>query len=131
MAKRVQDGHRIITTNAFICQLIQIEKSLIYNKCILCYNHIYHFFKEGKKMKQKTKKSFLAAAMIGLVRLIYPKTKIEGLENLPDEPVIIVGNHCQIHGPICCELFLPKNSFTWCASEMMQLKQVMKYLYQD
>lgn len=82
-------------------------------------------------MKQKTKKSFLAAAMIGLVRLIYPKTKIEGLENLPDEPVIIVANHCQIHGPICCELFLPKNSYIWCTAQMMHLKDVPSYAFSD
>ena len=28
------------------------------------------------------------------VKVCYPKNQVEGIENLPDEPVIIVGNHC-------------------------------------
>ena len=30
-----------------------------------------------------------------LVKLFYPKIQVVGAEKLPDEPVIIVGNHCQ------------------------------------
>ena len=30
------------------------------------------------------------------VKICYPKIQVEGIENLPDEPVIIVGNHCQM-----------------------------------
>lgn len=33
------------------------------------------------------------------VKVFYPKTHVEGVVNLPDEPVIIVGNHCQMNGP--------------------------------
>ncbi|MBR3592905.1 MAG: hypothetical protein IKL46_08640 [Clostridia bacterium] len=65
------------------------------------------------------------------MRLVYQKTEIIGLENLPDEPCVIVGNHSQIHGPIACELYLPENYYTWCASQMMKLKEVPAYTYKD
>ena len=54
-----------------------------------------------------------------------------GLENLPDSPCAIVGNHAQLNGPIACELFLPDNCYTWCAGQMMTLKDVPAYAYED
>lgn len=66
-----------------------------------------------------------------MVRAFYPKTEIVGLENLPDEPCVIVGNHTQIHGPITGELFFPDNCYTWCASSMMKLSEVPAYTYKD
>ncbi len=65
------------------------------------------------------------------LRLFYPKTKVKGLENIPSEPCIIVGNHAQMHGPIVCELYLPDNYYTWCAAEMMSFKEVPHYAYKD
>ena len=53
------------------------------------------------------------------------------MENLPDEPVVIVGNHTQMHGPIVCELYFPDNCYTWCAGQMMKLKEVPEYAYTD
>lgn len=67
----------------------------------------------------------------GLVRLFYPKIQVVGEENLPREPVILVGNHSQMHGPIACELYAPGRHFTWCAGQMMALKEVPAYAYQD
>lgn len=66
-----------------------------------------------------------------LVKTFYPKTKVVGAENLPQEPALIVGNHSQMHGPIACELYMPGEHYTWCAGEMMQLKEVPGYAYQD
>lgn len=77
------------------------------------------------------KKSRLFRFIKYIVRLVYQKTEIVGLENLPDEPCVIVGNHSQIHGPIACELYLPENYYTWCASQMMKLKEVPAYAYKD
>ena len=77
------------------------------------------------------KKSLLFRFIKYLVRLVYQKTEIIGLENLPDEPCVIVGNHSQIHGPIACELYFPENYYTWCASQMMKLKEVPAYAYKD
>lgn len=66
-----------------------------------------------------------------LVKLFYPKMEVAGAENLPKEPVIIVGNHAQMHGPIASELYLPMEHYIWCASQMMHLKEVPAYAYQD
>ena len=66
-----------------------------------------------------------------LVQLCYPRIRVEGAENLPDAPCIIVGNHAQMHGPICCEFYLPGKRRIWCAGEMMELKAVPPYAYKD
>jgi len=66
-----------------------------------------------------------------LVAVFSPKMEVVGAENLPDEPVIIVGNHAQMYGPIACELYLPDNVYTWCAGQMMELKEVPAYAFED
>lgn len=66
-----------------------------------------------------------------LIWLFYPKTAIEGLENLPDEPCIIVSNHCQMRGPIICEIYMPGDHDTWCAGQMMHMKEVPGYAFED
>lgn len=66
-----------------------------------------------------------------LVKVCYPKIEVVGAENLPDEPVVVAGNHTQMNGPIACELYFPGNRYTWCAGEMMHLKEVPGYAYQD
>lgn len=66
-----------------------------------------------------------------LVRFFYPKTEVIGEENLPDEPVIAVGNHCQMNGPIVSELYYPRRRYTWCAFQMMELHEVPDYAYAD
>ena len=71
------------------------------------------------------------AALLRMLRFFYPKMELVGMENLPDEPVILAGNHCQMHGPIACELYFPENRFTWCAGQMMHLKEVPEYAFQD
>ncbi len=65
------------------------------------------------------------------VRLVYPKTEVVGLENLPDEPCLVVSNHCQMHGPIAAELYFPGSHYIWCAGEMTHLRQVPEYAYRD
>ncbi len=66
-----------------------------------------------------------------LVWLFYPKLKVEGIENLPGEPAIIAANHSQMNGPIACELYFPGDRYTWCAGQMMHLKDVPAYAFQD
>lgn len=77
------------------------------------------------------KTSVLFRIIKWLVRLFYPRIQVEGLENLPDEPVIVVGNHSQMHGPIACELYFPGKQYTWCAGQMMHLKEVPGYAFRD
>ncbi len=65
------------------------------------------------------------------VRVFYPKMDVAGVENLPEEPAIIVGNHTKMNGPIACELYFPTERYTWCAGEMMHVKEVPAYAFQD
>lgn len=68
----------------------------------------------------------------GLIRLFYPKITAEGIENIPNEPSLIVANHCKMNGPIISELYFPdSNNYTWCAGDMMHLKDVPTYAYKD
>ncbi len=82
-------------------------------------------------MNENKKKPWLFKVIKYLVRLFYPKIEVVGQENLPKEPVIIVGNHTQMNGPIACELYFPDNCYTWCAGQMMKLKEVPEYAYTD
>ncbi len=77
------------------------------------------------------KKSFLFFMIKKILYLCYPKTEIEGLEHLPKEPCILVGNHAQIHGPIVGELYFSEDTLIWCAGQMMNLKEVPNYAFQD
>lgn len=81
---------------------------------------------------QKKRISPLYRIIKWLVWVFYPKTEIVGAENLPaDEPVILVGNHTQMNGPIISELYIPGRHYTWCAGEMMELREVPAYAYRD
>ena len=80
---------------------------------------------------EKRKISPLYRVIRALVWLFSPKMKTEGVENLPEEPAIIVGNHTQMYGPIACELHLPLRRYTWCAGQMMHWREVHAYAYED
>ncbi len=82
-------------------------------------------------MLEKKKTSVLYRIIKWLVWLFYPKMEVVGTGNLPDEASIIVGNHTQMNGPIACELYFPGNRYTWCAGQMMHLKDVPEYAFQD
>jgi len=75
--------------------------------------------------------SLLFRVIKWLVRVFYIKYEVEGLENLPDEPCIVVGNHTQMHGPLASELYFPGHSYTWCTGQMMELKEVPGYAFED
>lgn len=66
-----------------------------------------------------------------VVWVCYPYTRIVGVQNLPDESCIVVGNHAKTNGPVACELYFPVERYTWCNGEMMHLKEVPEYTYQD
>ncbi len=80
----------------------------------------------------ETKKTSVPYRIIkGLVWVFYPKLEVVGTENLPEEAAIIVGNHTQMNGPIAAELYCPGKHYTWCAGQMMHLKEVPEYAFQD
>ncbi len=76
------------------------------------------------------KKSCLFSFIRKIIYWIYPKYRVEG-EEIPKEPVILVGNHAQIHGPLGCEFFFPERTYSWCAGQMMNLKEVPEYAFRD
>lgn len=80
---------------------------------------------------EEKKTSLLFKFIRGLVRLFYPPVKTEGTENIPEEPVIFVANHCHMHGPIVGELYMPGKPYIWCAGQMMHLEDVPDYAFRD
>ena len=85
----------------------------------------------SKKQSHKTISYRCFRVIRWLIDLFYPKVKLEGLEHIPQEPCLLVGNHCQMHGPILAELRLPGKRAIWCAGAMMELKEVPAYAYAD
>jgi len=77
------------------------------------------------------KGSLLFRLMIWIIRHVYHEPIITGMENLPEEPAIIVSNHAKTHGPIISQLFFPENSYTWCASQVMHLEDFPAYAFED
>lgn len=80
---------------------------------------------------EKKKTSTLFKIIKALVRFFFGKMEVVGLENLPENNTIIVGNHTQMNGPIAGELFMKDNCYIWCAGEMMNLKEVPQYAFHD
>ena len=66
-----------------------------------------------------------------IVGAVYPKMELVGLENLPEEPFVLVGNHSQAHGAIIAEERLPFDLYTWCNYQMMEKKEVCAYALED
>lgn len=77
--------------------------------------------------KKRKKKPLLFKFIRFIIRLFYKKRELVGVENLLDEPALIIGNHCQLHGPFTAELFFPTYKQIWCRGEMMNLKETPKY----
>ena len=77
------------------------------------------------------KTSILYRIIRFFVWLFTPRYRLEGEERLPDEPVILVGNHSQMNGPIVAELYMPRPRYTWCVGEMMDRKEVPAYAFHD
>jgi hypothetical protein len=62
---------------------------------------------------------------------MYPKTAVKGVDNLPEGPTVVVGNHAQMNGPIACQLYFPGKFSIWTAGEMVNLREVPEYAYRD
>lgn len=77
--------------------------------------------------EQKKKKPWFFRFAVKIIKLFYRKRKYIGIENLPEEPCIIIGNHSQIHGPLTTEIYYPRKKAIWCTWEMRELKEVPKY----
>ena len=78
-----------------------------------------------------SKSPLLYRLIYRVIWLVSPKYKLFGTENLPPEPCVIVGNHCQMYGPIAAEMYMPRAHYIWCIGEMMNRKEVPSYAFQD
>lgn len=83
-----------------------------------------------KELNDK-KSSWLYRVVRWFVWLFSPKYRIFGLENLPEEACVIVGNHSHMYGPVSAEIYTPGKHVTWCAGQMMQWKEAAVYAYSD
>ena len=79
---------------------------------------------------QDKKTTFIYRIIRWFVWLFSPKFRTVGLEKLPDEACIIVGNHSQMYGPIAAEIFLPGRHEIWCAGQMMHRDEVAAYAFE-
>lgn len=77
------------------------------------------------------KDPLLYRLICGIVRMLSPKYRFYGAENLPGDPCVIVGNHCQMYGPVAAELYMQRPRYIWCIGEMMNRKEVPAYAFQD
>jgi hypothetical protein len=66
-----------------------------------------------------------------MVALVMPVFEVEGAQNLPEGPAVVVGNHSQAFGPIAAELYFPGKHYIWCISDMMEKDKVADYAYRD
>ena len=82
-------------------------------------------------MSREKEIDWLYRVVFRLVRMFSPKFLVTGVENLPGDPCVIVGNHSQMYGPIAAEIYTPVKHDIWCAAEMMNRKEVAAYAYQD
>ena len=84
-----------------------------------------------KKYSETKKKSMLFKTIRWIIGLFYKRRKFVGIENISNEPSLIIGNHAQVHGPLACELYFPSKKYIWCIGQMMKIKEVPSYAYED
>lgn len=80
---------------------------------------------------RKKRPSIIFRILKKILKFFYKKMEFVGLDNIPSEPTIIVGNHAQMDGPITCEIYFPDKKYIWCTAEMMNLREVPAYAFQD
>ena len=66
-----------------------------------------------------------------ITKIKYAKTKLIGIENIPEKNTIIVANHAKLNGPIIAELFMPKNCYIWANGQMVNSEDVPDYAMKD
>ena len=77
------------------------------------------------------KTSFMYKILFFFINLFFPRMKIYGMDNLPEEACILVGNHSQMTGPLLSELRLDIPHETWCAGPLMVWKEAADYAFTD
>ena len=83
------------------------------------------------KFSQTKKKPLFFKFLRFIVCIFIKKREFIGTENMPSEPSLYIGNHAQAYGPIVCEAYFPAKKNIWCIGQMMKLKEVPSYAYED
>jgi hypothetical protein len=83
------------------------------------------------KKEKKQKKPLMFRFIKWLIGVFFRKKKLIGLENLGDEPCIVVGNHAQAFGPLFGELHFPTPVKIWCVDKMLNKKEAGAYAFED
>ena len=66
-----------------------------------------------------------------LINIFYKKRTFEGIEKIGDEPVIFVGNHAQMHGPLIAEVQFPIKRMTWSIGNVLTKKDFIEHAKTD
>ena len=82
-------------------------------------------------IQENKKRSFLYVFLRFFVKIFYRKRKFIGLENVSEEPVIFIGNHAQIHGPLTAEAYFPLKKKTWCIGNVLTTKEFINHAKTD
>ena len=90
-----------------------------------------HPSREGEKRMSVDNPNLAYRIIKRIVKTVYKPFEYVGLENLPEEAAVIVGNHSQLHGPLSMEVYRPRKSFIWCVAEMTSFTEVSAYAYKD
>ena len=107
----------------FVLEFLYTRYVVYYNTCDTAVEKV-----EGNPFK---KKRWHFKAISSIVKFFYKRTEYIGVENLPKEECIIVGNHAQMHGPLTSELYFPTTKGIWCTGEMISMKEFPQYAYED
>lgn len=87
--------------------------------------------RETDEKEKYYKQSLLFSILKFIVKTVFPKYEVNGIENMPNKPAIYISNHAQAHGPIAMQIYFPTTKSIWCIGEMMDMKSVPSYAYQD
>ncbi len=84
-----------------------------------------------KNSELKKKKGMFYKICAFFIKMFWKKPKYIGVENIPNEPCIITGNHAQMHGPIVNELYFPTDKMIWCDAPMLDKNLFKQYAYDN
>lgn len=79
----------------------------------------------------KKKKGLFFKLVYLIAKLRVGKYKFVGLDNIPDEPSLIISNHAQTYGPVVSQTRYPFKVHAWCTGEMLNKKEIPEYAMKD
>ncbi len=82
-----------------------------------------------KKYHWVKKKGLFFRFVAFWIRRFYKRCEFIGLENIPSQPCVFLGNHSHAHTPVMAECYFPVNKLTWCDAPMFDKKEMKAYAY--